>query len=637
MALVPMMKQYLQIKEQYKDALLLYRLGDFYECFFDDAITASKELDLVLTGRDCGLDERAPMCGVPYHAADNYIAKLIEKGHKVAICEQMTPPGGKGLIERGVVRVITPGTLVDPTMLDDESNNYLACLALVDNEVGIAWTDISTGEFNHIAMDAKVNVKINELLARITPAEIICNEQMLTESINLSIVKFGGVCPFTLYNEVAFDYDNASSLILEKFGKENYKDINKNKACVSAVGALLKYLDETQKRNLMNIKESAREELSGTMSIDGAARRTLELVESASNGKKRGSLLWVIDKTCTKMGARKLRSWLEMPSTDEVEINERLDAVEELYNNIDSRAAAEQLLKTINDIERICGRLSFGNISPKDCLALGQSLIGFPLVKDILSQLKSIAFEKINASIVDLSELGSYILSAIQDKPSTFIRDGGVIADNFDPKLDEYRNYANHAKSIIEKMELDEKEETGIKNLRISFNKVFGYYIEVPKGQVSLVPYRYVRKQTTVNTERYITEELKEVETKVLNAGEMAIKLEIELFNRLLGVIKEHFDELTESAKAIAVFDCLLSNALVARENDYTKPIIGENIKQISIKEGRHPVVEKLLKGESFVPNDTSIDDDSNIMLITGPNMAGKSVYMKQVALITIL
>lgn len=637
MALAPMMKQYLQVKEQYKDAILMYRLGDFYECFFDDAITVSKELDLVLTGRDSGLAERAPMCGVPYHAADNYIAKLIEKGYKVAICEQMTPPGQKGLIERKVVRVITPGTLVDSSMLNDETNNYLACVALVDGEIGFAWTDISTGEFNHIAMSAKMNVKLNELLARIHPSEIICNEEMLGESVNLSLVKFGGVCPFTLYNEVAFNYENACKVILQKFGKENFKEIDKSKVCTCAVGALLSYLEETQKRNLINIKNSVREEMTGTMSIDGAARKTLELVENAANGKKRGSLLWVIDKTCTKMGARKLRSWVEMPSTDETEINERLDAVEELYNNVEKRVAAEEQLKIVADIERICGRLSFGNIAPRDCLALGQSIVDFPILKNIISDLKSQMFKKINNSIYDLSELGELILRAISDKPSTFIRDGGVIADGFNEKLDEYRGYATHAKAILEKMEANEKALTGIKGLRISFNKVFGYYIEVPKGQVGLVPYRYVRKQTTVNTERYITDELKELETKVLNADEMAIKLENEIYDKLLEKIKEYFEEISCSAKAIAVFDCLLSNALTARENGYVKPIIDSSIKEIKISQGRHPIVEKLLKGESFVPNDTFLDDDGNIMLITGPNMAGKSVYMKQVALIVIL
>lgn len=636
MALAPMMSQYLQIKEQYKDCLLLFRLGDFYECFFDDAQVVSRELDLVLTGRDCGLEERAPMCGVPFHAADNYIAKLIEKGHKVAICEQMTPPG-KGIIEREVVRVITPGTLIDSVMLDESSNNFLASVALVDNEIGIAWTDISTGEFNHASIEAKVNVRVNEILARISPAEIICNEAMLAESVKLSIVKYGSVCPFTLYNEVAYDYDNASKAIIEKFGKENFREINKNKACVCAVGALLKYLDETQKRRLINITNSVREESTGSMTIDAAARRTLELVESASSGKKRGSLLWLIDRTCTKMGARKLKSRLEIPSFDEKVINERLDGVQELYDNVTLRAEAEDLLSKINDVERICGRLSYGNISPKDCYALGDSLINYPILKNILSRLECPVFGKINAKIADLSDLGKLLKSAINSKAPALIRDGGVIADNYNAQLDDYRNYASNAKTIIAEMEREEREETGIKNLKITSNKVFGYYIEVPKGQTSLVPYRYVRKQTTLNSERYITEELKEIENKVFTAGDMAIKLEIQLFNDLLEKVKEFFGELSESAKAIAEFDCLLSNANVAREYNFTKPVINSKIDHINIVDGRHPVVEKLLKNETFVPNDTYIDDENNIMLITGPNMAGKSVYMKQVAIIVIL
>ncbi len=637
MALVPMMKQYLQVKENYKDTLLFYRLGDFYECFFDDAVIASKELDLVLTGRECGLEERAPMCGVPFHAADNYIAKLIEKGHKVAICEQMTEPGGKGLIERSVVRVITPGTLVDSIMLNDEKSNFLACLALIDGEVGVAWTDISTGEFKHIALDAKLNVKVNELLSRISPAEIICNEQMLAESVNLSIVKYSAVCPFTLYNETAFDFDNALNEIKSKFNAENCKEISKNKACVCAVGALLRYIGETQKRNLINLKGSLREEMNGVMSLDGTARKTLELTENSSNGKKYGSLLWLIDKTCTKMGARRLRSMLEMPSTDENIINERLDAVEELFGDVDARSKIGSLLEGICDLERCCGRLSYGNIAPRDFLALGNSLCRLPEIKSSLYALKAKSYRKINDNIFDLSDVGKYILSAIDEKPANFVRDGGVIANGFDKTLDEYRKYSENSQGVIKQMEESEKEETGIKNLRIGFNKVFGYYIEVPKGQISLVPYRYIRKQTTVNTERYITEELKDIETKVLSSGETAIKLEIELYAKLIEDIKKHFDKIMSCAKAIAELDCLLSNALTARQYNFTKPIINSKIRAIKITEGRHPIVERLNKAESFVPNDTNIDDESNIMLITGPNMAGKSVYMKQVALITIL
>ncbi|MBE5731178.1 MAG: DNA mismatch repair protein MutS, partial [Clostridiales bacterium] len=579
-----------------------------------------------------------PMCGVPYHAAEGYIAKLIEKGYKVAICEQMTPPSkGKELVKREVVRVITPGTLVDSSMLKEDMNNFLVAVSMIDGDVGFAWTDISTGEFNHLAINGGLSIKLNEMLARINPSEIICNEDMLAASVNLSIVKYGAVCPFSLYNETAFDYDNASRIIVEKFGKENYKEINKSRACVSAVGALLTYINETQKRNLINIKSSESEENVRAMSIDSSARRTLELVESASTGKKKGSLLWVIDKTLTKMGARKLRSWLEMPSLDEKEINDRLDAVSELYAKLDARVAAAELLENIGDIERICGRLSYGNVSPRDCLSLGQSLVCLPKIKELLSSLSAPAFAELSDLMADLSGLGHLILSAINSKPSNLVRDGGVIKEGFNDKLDEYRNYAENAKDIIQKLEIAEREATGIKNLRIHSNKVFGQYIEVPKSQIALVPYRYIRKQTTVNSERYITEELKEIETKLDSASEMAISLELQIYEELVESIKGHFEELMSSAKAIAVLDCLLSNALVARENGYVRPIINSAVKQIKITEGRHPVVEKLLKGEAFVPNDTFVDSESNIMLITGPNMAGKSVYMKQVALITIL
>ncbi len=634
--MVPMMKQYLRVKENYKDAILLYRLGDFYECFFDDAIVASNELELTLTGRDCGESERAPMCGVPYHAVDSYIARLIENGHKVAICEQMSEPDGKKLVEREVVRVITPGTLVDQIMLDDKSNNFLACLAKIENEIGIAWTDISTGEFNHVALDARVGVRVNELLARITPKEIICNEEMLVESVNLSIVKYGGVCPFTLYNELAFDYDNASKSVLEKFGKENFSEINRNKACTCAVGALLSYLNETQKRNLMNIKKSQHEDLSNYMLIDGAALKTLELT-SNNQGKRRGTLLGTIDKTCTKMGARRLKALIEMPFKDEKAINDRLDATEELFDNVELRTALQEEFRYVNDVERLCGRLSYGNISPKDCYALGQSLVRLPKVKTLLCKLNSPFFKTFNGKIFDLGELGQLIMRAIKSEPSAFIRDGNVINDGYDDKLDTYRKYSENANEFKTQLEENEKAETGIRNLRVGYNKIFGFYIEVPKGQVSLVPYRYVRKQTTVNTERYITEELKELETKVLTAAEQAIQRENELFEELLKKIKVDFENIMSSARAIAELDCVLSNALSARALGYVKPKIGNDIHCLKIIDGRHPIVEKLLKGEDFVPNDTSLDDDGNIMLITGPNMAGKSVYMKQVALITIL
>lgn len=635
--LSPMMQQYVQTKDGYPDCLLFYRLGDFYEMFFDDAVTASKELDLTLTGRDCGLGERAPMCGVPFHAVDTYIAKLIEKGYKVAVCEQVTQPGKK-LMDREITRVVTPGTLVDSVMLNEEKNNYLVSAALVDGYVGIAYTDISTGEFFHTSLDSRITVKINEILSRIAPSEIICNESMLAESINLSIVKYGSVCPFTLFDETAFCYENAVIAVKNKFDEQNFKLIDKNRAATCAVGALLEYLDKTQKRSLININKSEEEKLNGVMSIDTSARRTLELVENAATGKKYGSLLWLIDRTSTKMGARKLRNWLEMPSTESAAINMRLDATEELFSDIKKRTKSINILSKICDIERICGRLSFGNVSPKDILALGQTLILFPELKELLSSLESKMFALINSKIGDLYDLGSLIVNAISEKTAPTIREGGVIKDGFNAKLDEYRNISTNTQSVLEQLAAAEKEETGIKNLRIAYNKVFGYYIEVPKGQISLVPYRYVRKQTTVNSERYITEELKELETKILSAAETAIKLEVELFNALTEQIKTRLDELTAAARAVAALDCVTSNSTtVAREYDFVKPIINDQVTQIKIIGGRHPVVEKLLKSESFVPNDALLNDESNIMLITGPNMAGKSVYMKQVALITVL
>lgn len=638
MALSPMMQQYMQLKEQYKDTIIFYRLGDFYEMFFDDAITVSRELELTLTGRDCGLSERAPMCGVPYHAVDNYLAKLLEKGYKVAICEQVTKPGDqKGLVERKIVREVTPGTKIDDTMLDEKSNNYLMSIYMQGSAVGVSWVDISTGEFNHIQIEAQLGLHLNELLSRINPSEIICNGEMLAQSVNLSVVKFGGVCPFSSYDEYAFEYENASAYLKENM--REWKSFGDKKLCVCSAGALLKYLESTQKRSLSYLKESKLENSDDYLGIDSNARRTLELVSSALENKSKGTLYWFMNNTSTGMGARLLKKWIERPVRNCVEINKRLNAVEFLTKNKNFAQFLLENLQKVYDLERIATRASYGNISPKDTRALGDSLK--VLSYDVLPKCVGVDNEYISSlakNVADFTQLADLICFAIKQSPASIPRDGGIIESGFDAELDEYRDMHSNSKELLKAMEENEKTLTGIKNLKISYNRVFGYYIEVSKTQTDLVPYRYVRRQTIANGERYVTEELKELESKILNAEEYAKNRELALFESIVEKIKEHVDDIISAAHNVAILDCLTSHYVVSQNKGYVKPEIGDDIKQIHIVEGRHCVVEKLIGTENFVPNDTFLNDDEDrTMLITGPNMAGKSIYMRQVALIVIM
>lgn len=637
MALSQMMQQYLEVKDKYKDALIFYRLGDFYEMFFDDAITASRELELTLTGRDCGLEERAPMCGVPYHAVDTYIARLLAKGYKVVICEQMTKPGEqKGLVVRQVVREVTPGTRIDSAMLDGNKNNYLLSAFLSEEgKAGLSWTDISTGEFQNVLIDSQLNLKINEILSRIAPSEIICNEAMKQRSKQLSLVKFGGICEFTQYDENAFKFDNAFRKVGEVL--KNAHSFDGKEECICSAGALLDYVEKTQKRTLKHIQSGEFDDEAQYMVIDSNARRTLELTMS-STGKANGSLLKLIDRTSTSMGARLLKKWLEKPSLDCVEINRRLDAVESINNNVILRDETIGLMRGIFDLERIAGRASYGNISPKDCVQLGGSLTALKKAKEKFTLIDNeLIREKTNA-INDFSYLEKLLLSAIDDNPTAVIREGGVIRDGFDEQLDGYRRIKANAHFILDKIEAKEKNETGIKNLKIAYNRNFGYYIEVPKSQISLVPYSYVRRQTTVNAERYTSEELKDIESKILNAEDNAKAREAAIYEKIVEEIVKYLNELLLSAKQIAYIDCIFSNAAAAAEMDFVRPVMSDDISHIKITDGRHPMVEQSLKGDKFVPNDTYLDQNEfRTMLITGPNMAGKSVYMRQVALIVIL
>lgn len=637
MALSQMMQQYLEVKDKYKDALIFYRLGDFYEMFFDDAVTASKELDLTLTGRDCGLSERAPMCGVPYHAVDTYIAKLLAKGYKVVICEQMTKPGDqKGLVVRKVVREVTPGTRIDSVMLDGDKNNYLMSAYLSDDgKAGVSWTDISTGEFQNLLIDSQLNLKLNEILSRVSPAEIICNSKMKVRSNQLSLVRYGGIYKFSQYSDDAFSYDNAFEKV--KAVLKNFSMFDGKPECVCSAGALLDYIEKTQKRTLKHIKSGEFDDAEQYMTIDANARRTLELM-SSSGGKTSGSLIKIIDNTSTSMGARMLKKWLEKPSLDIGEINRRLDAVQQINKNIILRDDIMSSMRGIYDLERIAGRASYGNISPRDCVQLCGSLSALSLTKQKLADVDNETIRKKKSTIPDFDYLEKLLSSAVNDNPSAVVREGGVIRDGFDKELDEYRLIKQNAHAILDKIESKEKAATGIKNLKIAYNRNFGYYIEVPKSQINLVPYSYVRRQTTVNAERYTSEELKDVESKILNAEDNAKAREVALYEKIVAEIVRFLDDLLSASKLMAYIDCLFSAAFTATKCNFTRPVVSDDFDCIKIADGRHPMVEETLKGEQFVPNDTFLDNDENrMMLITGPNMAGKSVYMRQVAIIVIL
>lgn len=632
MALSPMMAQYLNIKENNPGCLLLFRLGDFYELFFDDAITASKELDLVLTGRDCGLNERAPMCGVPFHAVDGYIAKLVEKGYKVAICEQLNNPK-KGIATREIVRVITPGTVMESDMLTADANNYLLSVCLEDGKAGVCWADISTGEFNRMTIDAAIAIKLNDLLLRIKPSEIICNGEMKMLSRNLSAVKYGGLCEFQQIDETEFNIDNAREII-PAMCKDSANILKEETVCVKACGALLRYVRQTQKRDLKYIHSNENDEK--TMTIDSIALSTLEITAPA-NGKKQGSLYSAANKTLTGMGARLLVKRLTAPSTDVQTINLRLDGTEELVNDKILRGEVADALSGIFDIERISTRIAYGNITPKECVALANSLDKLPILKKAVSSCKSEIITALRNTLDTLTDIADELHSAIKSDPSTFVRDGGVINDGYNKELDEYRSASKNSKAILAEIEAKEKERTGIKNMRVGYNSVFGYYIEVSKSQTGLVPYEYVRKQTTANAERYITEELKQIEDKILHAEERALAIEAELYSALIKKLSAFCDRMLATAFIVANIDVLYSSAEVAAKYRYTKPVVTDENRNINIKEGRHVTVERI-GTETFVPNDTFLNDnDSRTMIITGPNMAGKSVYMRQVALIVIL
>lgn len=633
----PMMEQYLGIKEQYPDCILLYRLGDFYEMFFDDAITASKVLEIALTGRDCGQEERAPMCGVPYHSVDTYIPRLIENGFKVAICEQLEDPSeAKGIVRRDVVRVITPGTIIDQNMLDEKSNNYLCC-TYIDKGFGMCYADISTGDLfvteNISISDFDINNNrrfdlLKEEIFKINPSEIICNKETEIDLLD-SMMTVSDVLSYNEYKSIILKHFNVVSL--DSFG------LSDNTYAVMALGMLINYLYRTQKSSVEQLNTLHFYHVGEYLYLDSSTRKNLELTETVRGKKGQGTLYNVVDYTNTAMGGRLLKKWLEGPLKNINLINHRLDSVEELYNNIMTSNNIKEYLKSVYDIERLISRIVYGNCNGRDFNALKQSISNLPDLKSEISSLMSHMFKEIYDSFDTLQDIHDLINKSIVEEPPISIKEGGIIKDGYNSELDEIKDITIHGKNWISELQNKEREITGIKNLKIGYTKVFGYYLEVTKSYLNLVPDSYIRKQTLANCERYVTPELKEMEAKILNADEQLMKLEYNLFMEIRQCIKDQVVRIQETAYDIAVIDVLNSLSIAAVKNNYVRPKMNTT-GQIKITDGRHPVIEKIMKNEMFVPNDTYIDGKEHRMsIITGPNMAGKSTYMRQVALIALL
>ncbi len=636
--LSPMMRHYLEIKEKYKDCVVFYRLGDFYEMFFEDAKEVSQLLDLTLTGRDCGLEERAPMCGIPYHAADTYIAKLVSLGNKVAICEQLTDPTpGRGIVERDVIRVVSAGTLIEENLLDEKANNYIACAYKEGDVCALAWADITTGEFNTGTCSGGNCVELSlEYLGKISPAEIICNDEFLLQSKEQPLLR--ALPPFSCYVPWAFALRHAEKNILEQLNCKTLEPfgIAREPAAISACGALLEYLKETQKHALKIIDSVKFVNENKTMMLDNSAIRNLELVRTLGDGKKKGSLLWLLDKTKTAMGARLMNRLLLNPLQNRADIEYRLNGVSELFNATVIRIGIADTLGGIRDIERIAGKISNNNLTPRDCENLASSLDLLPNLKFQLSGFSTPQMQSIAGNLGDFSELAALLKSAFIENPPVNIKEGGYIREGFDRELDELRSVRDNGAKMIAEIEARERESTGIRNLKIKYNRVFGYSIEVTNSFKDKVPYNYQRRQTLANAERYTTDELKALEEKILTSTEQSLRLEIELFERIKARLSVEMPKLKALSASVAMLDCLVSFASVAKERNYCKPQIVDAGGDLKICDGRHPVVEALSK-ERFVPNDTDLGSNAKTMVITGPNMAGKSTYMRQNALIVLM
>ncbi len=634
----PMMQHYLATKEENKDAILFYRLGDFYEMFFDDAKTAAKELDLVLTGKDCGLPERAPMCGVPYHAVDSYINRLIEKGYKVAIAEQMEDPKlAKGLVRREVIRVVTPGTNISAEALDEKKNNYLMSVVSEDRVFGIAVTDVSTGEF--LVTEVRSALALQDEIIKFAPSELICNEALLMSGAQIErLPEEGRLCVNPLPGRY-FRETDAAALLKKHFqvGHVHALGLGDYPSGMLAAGALLAYLTETQKVSLQHIDRLQIYNPGNYMILDGTARRNLELTETIRDKQRRGSLLWVLDKTSTAMGARKLRSFLEQPLLSRAEILRRQDAIEELNAAVIDREELREYLGPIYDLERLIGRLAFGSASPRDLIALKQSLNMIPALKSVLGTKKGGLLREIDRDLDPSEDLTDLLERAIVDDPPLTVREGGIIKKGYSEENDRLHLASTEGKHWLMDLEQQERERTGIKTMKVKYNKVFGYYLEVTNSFKDMVPEDYIRKQTLVGAERYTTPRLKELEDIIVGAEDKSTALEYELFCGVRDRLVAQTDRLKRTAQAVALLDALVSLALVADRNRYVRPKINEK-GIIDIREGRHPVVEQMLEGERFIANNTYLDGAQNrLSIITGPNMAGKSTYMRQTALIVLM
>lgn len=636
--LTPMMKQYMETKSQYQDCILFYRLGDFYEMFFEDALTASRELEITLTGKNCGQEEKAPMCGVPYHAVEGYLNRLVAKGYKVAICEQVEDPKTtKGIVKREVVRIVTPGTNLDTQALDETKNNYIMCIVYIADRYGVSVADISTGDY--FVSEIPDSAKLLDEIYRFSPSEIICNEAFYMSGVDMDGMKDRlGITIYSLESWY-FDDEVCRKKLLEHFEVSSFAGLGlADYDCgIISAGALLQYLLETQKNSLSNLTHITPYAAGKFMMIDSSTRRNLELCETLREKQKRGSLLWVLDKTKTAMGARTLRKYVEQPLIDKTEIIRRLDAVQELKEQAISREEIREYLSPVYDLERLITKIAYGSANPRDLTAFRSSLEMLPALLYILQEMKAELLKDLAVDLDPLEDLCILVKKAIREDPPIAMKEGNIINDGYNEEVDKLRRAKSDGKDWLAKLENDEREKTGIKNLKIKYNKVFGYYLEVTNSYKEMVPEYYTRKQTLANAERYITPELKELEDMILGAEDKLYALEYELYSEVRDLIASQIERIQKTAKAVAALDAFASLALVAERNNYVRPKINEK-GVIDIKEGRHPVVERMIPNEMFISNDTYLDDKKHrISIITGPNMAGKSTYMRQTALIALM
>ena len=636
--LTPMMKQYMETKSQYQDCILFYRLGDFYEMFFEDALTASRELEITLTGKNCGQEEKAPMCGVPYHAVEGYLNRLVAKGYKVAICEQVEDPKTtKGIVKREVVRIVTPGTNLDTQALDETKNNYIMCIVYIADRYGVSVADISTGDY--FVTEIPDSAKLLDEIYRFSPSEIICNEAFYMSGVDMDGMKDRlGITIYSLESWY-FDDEVCRKKLLEHFEVSSFAGLGlADYDCgIISAGALLQYLLETQKNSLSNLTHITPYAAGKFMMIDSSTRRNLELCETLREKQKRGSLLWVLDKTKTAMGARTLRKYVEQPLIDKTEIIRRLDAVQELKEQAISREEIREYLSPVYDLERLITKIAYGSANPRDLTAFRSSLEMLPALLYILQEMKAELLKDLAVDLDPLEDLCILVKKAIREDPPIAMKEGNIINDGYNEEVDKLRRAKSDGKDWLAKLENDEREKTGIKNLKIKYNKVFGYYLEVTNSYKEMVPEYYTRKQTLANAERYITPELKELEDMILGAEDKLYALEYELYSEVRDLIASQIERIQKTAKAVAALDAFASLALVAERNNYVRPKINEK-GVIDIKEGCHPVVERMIPNEMFISNDTYLDDKKHrISIITGPNMAGKSTYMRQTALIALM